>query len=214
MKKKILITGCSHVSGHGFDDNVAGALHSKYAWPAMVAQTFDAEVINYSIAGASPDYCVEGIQNFEDKQSLSAILVILPHSQRSLQSITHTNGKIGDEFYYHDLTTHDRRWNQIISAYYKVCHNWRVGNINLLAYAGYLNFISATCNIPLWLTTSTFDDYDLLTKHNIQMSMPAAWQTYCTNNKFPKLPDGHFGHEAHLHFYKKFINPWLINKLI
>lgn len=209
MKKKVLITGCSHVSGHGFDDNLAGALRSKHAWPAMVAQDFDVEVINYSIAGASPDYCVEGIQNFEDKSSLSAILVMLPHSNRSLQSITLDNGTVEDEYYHHGFTGPSQRWNQIMAAYYKVCHNWRVDNINLLAYAGYLNFISTTYKIPLWLTSSTFNDYEMLVKHNIQMSTPTDWQSYCTANKFPRLSDGHFAHEAHFNFYRKFVNPWL-----
>ena len=214
MKKKVLITGCSHVSGHGFEDNITGARQSKHAWPEMVKQDFDTEVINYSIAGAGPDYCVEGIQNFENKQSLSAILVMLPHSRRSLQSIIRDNGNTEDEFYCHGLTSHDRRWNQVMAAYYKVCHNWRVDDINLLAYAGYLNFVSKTYNIPLWLTTSTSNDHNLLTKHNIQLATLADWQTYCTTNKFAKLPDGHFGHDAHSNFYKRFVNPWLISRLI
>jgi hypothetical protein len=214
MKKKILIAGCSHVSGHGFEDSITGVGLSKYAWPAMIEKDFDVEVFNYSKPGASPDYCIEKIQNFDDKQSLSAILVMLPHSSRSLKQIVRDDGTIEDEFYHHGyISTHDR-WDKIMAAYYKICHNWRTDNVNMLAYAGYLNFISTTYNIPLWVTTTTSSDQMLLTKHKFQLEMTTDWMTYCTKHRFSRLPDGHFGHDAHIDFYKRYVKQWLVKNLI
>ena len=212
MKKKILVIGCSHVAGHGFEDNVSGAGHSKHAWPAIIEQNFNVEVIDYSRPGASQDYCVESVQTFNFKETLSAIMVMLPHSSRTLQQIRR-NGAVDDEFFHHGYISNDARWDKIMGAYHKVCHNPRVDNINMLAYAGYLKYISLTYNIPLWLTVSSTDDYEFLPKNNVQLSTPADWMKYCDDRKFPRLPDGHWGHEAHQTFYQEFINPWLQNNL-
>jgi hypothetical protein len=212
MKKKILITGCSHVAGHGFEDNIDGAGHSKYAWPAIIQRNYDVEVIDLSTGGASAPSCIEGVQTFNFKKSLSAIMVMLPDSSRTLQKISQ-NGRVEDQNYHYNYIAIDVRWNKIMSAYQKVCHNPRVETINMLSYAGYLKYISTTYNIPLWLTVSSSNDYEFLLKNNIQLSTPIDWVTYCGDRGFPRLPDGHWGHETHQTFYQEFINPWLHEKI-
>lgn len=212
MKKKILITGCSHVAGHGFEDNIDGAGHSKHAWPAIIQRYYDVDVIDLSRSGAAPSYCVESVQTFNFKETLSAIMVMLPHSSRTLQQIFR-NGHIEDEYFHHGYISNDDRWGKIMAAYQKVCHNPRVEDINMLAYAGYLKYISTTYNIPLWLTVSTTEDHDFLLKNKIYLSTSIDWMKYCYDRNFPRLPDGHWGHEAHQTFYQEFINPWLQNKL-
>jgi hypothetical protein len=212
MTKKILILGCSHVSGHGFEDNVAGFHHSKYAWPSIIKQVFDVEIIDYSASGQSPIYCVEKLQQYSDKELLSAIMIILPYRMRTLMSRTLPNGVVED-VPYNLQGIDDSRWESVLENYQLTCHNWRVHDIDFLAYYGYFHWVSSKYNIPLWINCSTKDDYSFLKDNKLELSMPMDWYTWCEENKFPRLPDNHFGHEAHEQLYLKYIKPWLQEKV-
>ena len=212
MTKKILILGCSHVSGHGFEDAPNGERHSKHAWPAKILKDFDVEIVNYSAPGQSTTYCVEKLQNYSDKKSLSAIMVLLPFRLRMLMSKTLANGTVVDVA--NNLCgIGDARWESVLENYQMICHNWRVHDIDFLAYYGYFQWISYMYNIPLWISCSIQEDLIFLKNNGIELSMPTAWYTWCEENKFPRLRDDHFGHEAHEQIYLKYIKPWLQEKV-
>jgi len=207
--KKILVLGCSHTSGHGFDDSDNGRNISKHVWPSKIANDFDCEVINLSSPGHSPTYCADRLHNFTDKNSLSAIMIQWPHHHRTLMRMTSPHG-VDEDIPYHnsDYSAHPR-WNNTIISYFKLCHNWRTNTLNLLSYAAYSKMVASQLRIPLWMNTSTSDDYEFLKQNGVELDVPQDWLSYCQLNSLPKLPDGHYGHEAHENFYKEFIKPWL-----
>ena len=212
MTKKILVLGCSHVSGHGFEDAVKGDRHSVHAWPAKIPRDFDVEVINYSAAGQSTTYCVEKLQQYSDKQSLSAIIVLLPFRVRKLMSRTLPDNTVED-VPYNLYSIGDPRWESVMEQYQKTCFNWRVNDIDFIAYYGYFRWVSLTYNIPLWIDCTTEEDHDLLIDNGLELSMPMDWFQWCEENNFPRLPDTHYGHEAHEQFYLQYIKPWLQEKV-
>ncbi len=208
MTKKILVLGCSHVSGHGFEDTENGKEISEHVWPSKIHRDFGYEVINLSSPGQSPTYCVEKIQEFPDKQSLSAIMVMWPHSERTLQRYTE-NGDRDTDMPYHHNPIGNSKWDNTIVNYFRHCHNWRVNKVNLLAYIGYVKSLSLEFKIPLWMSTTTDEDQKFLTGKEIHLDTPSDWCTYCQVNEFPQLPDKHWGHKAHEIFYKSFVRNWI-----
>lgn len=212
MTKKILVLGCSHVSGHGFEDAVKGDRHSVHAWPAKISKDFDVEVINYSSPGQNATYCVEKLQKYPNKQSLSAIILLFPFRSRMMMSRKLPNGEVED-VPYNLYSINDHRWDSVMNQYQKICHNWRVNDINFIAYYTYFQCISSTYNIPLWIACTTKEDHDLLSENNLELSMSMDWFQWCQENDFPKLPDTHYGHEAHEQFYLQYIKPWLQEKV-
>jgi hypothetical protein len=211
MSKKILISGCSHVFGHGFDDSLDGKFPSQYAWPHMIQQNFDCETINLSSPGSSPISCIEGIQNFKNKKELSAIMIILPGSNRYLYRTLDQNSNPQDVYYtaYGQINSN---WDRVLEKYYRVCHNWRTSDINFISYAGYLQHLSVSHKIPLWLGTVLDEDHTLLKRHGLNLNFSPSWETYCQTRNFDRLADGHYGHNAHKTFFSEFVSPWLEKK--
>ncbi len=209
MLKKIFISGCSHVLGHGFEDSLDGQNPSIHAWPAKILRDFNCEVINTSQSGESPIYCVEQLQKYQHKELLSAIIVQFPDRMRYLHR------KAREDFPYHHSFNQsgDPFWDSIIGKYYRLCHNWRTNDINLLAYAGYFECIAKKYNIPLWINSHDREDFSLLKDHGFVLDGRESWLKYCEVNNFDRLPDGHYGHEAHERWYYEYIKPWLQEKV-
>jgi len=211
MLKKILIAGCSHVVGHGFEDSLDGSVPSVHAWPAKISRDFDCEIINTGQSGQSPTYCVDQLQKYQNKETLSAIIVQFPNRMRSLHS--KRLGVINEDFPYHHSPTDSKSWDTTISNYYKFCHNWKTNDINLLSYAGYFEYISKKFNIPLWINCVDMHDLNFLKGHGFLLSNRKSWSQYCQVNDFDQLPDGHYGHDAHERWYNEYIKPWLQEKV-
>ena len=208
MTKKILVLGCSHVSGHGFEDAKNGKIISEHVWASKITRDFGYEVVNLSSPGHSPAYCVEKIQTFPNKETLSALMIMWPHGERSLQRYTEINGQDTDIPYHHN-PINKPRWDMTITNYFKHCHNWRMNKVNLLAYVGYAKSLTAELGIPLWMATSTDEDQLFLVDSNVKLNAPYDWCTFCQKNDYPKLPDGHWGHDAHENFYISLVKPWI-----
>ncbi len=212
MKKKILVLGCSHVSGHGFEDSDNGRIISQHVWPSKISRDFDCEVVNLSSPGQGPLYCVEQIQNYPFLESLSAIMVMWPHSARTLQRIVQRDG-IENDIGYHHNPVGIQKWDMVITNYFRTCHNWRTNQVNLIAYTGYVRWLANELEIPVWISTTTDEDHDFLLSKNIVLDTPKDWCSYGQLNRFPQLPDGHFGHKAHEAFYQQYIKSWVQEKV-
>jgi len=209
MKNKIFVLGCSHVSGHGFEDNVKGDTHSVHAWPAKIAKDFNCEVIDKSWAGQGVDSCVMHLQEYPHKDELGSLIVMLPFSRRMLQRVT-SNGKKEDmTFLAHPINV--PYWDRIMDQYMKHCHNEKMYNVNFLSYYTYFRFISQQFKIPLWIGANTLGDRQILEMYGHRVSWKYDWMEWCIDNNFPRCPDGHFAHLAHETFYQDVIKPWLTN---
>lgn len=210
--KKILVSGCSHVFGQGFEDSPLGERPSKHAWPAFISKEFDCEIINLSQPGVGISSCIEKIQQYEPKNELSAIMIILPFSGRRLYRHIAQSGYETDVHYHHsgEFAQLGARWNKTIADFYRYCYNFRLDHVELISHMAYVRWLGNHFNIPVWVTTSTNVDIEYLNSQGIQLDTDQDWCSYCQLRKYDKLPDLHFGHAAHINFYKDHIRPWLL----
>jgi hypothetical protein len=68
--KRIVVFGCSHTYGHGLEDciienNLPGPVPSKFAWPELLSQEFNLEVVNMAKPAASNLEILSRILSFE-----------------------------------------------------------------------------------------------------------------------------------------------------
>ena len=213
--KKILVSGCSHVFGHGFNDSVDGTTPSVHAWPAKIRRDFGCEIVNLSGPGQSPSWCIEQIQNYQPKSELAAILIIFPFSARKLMRKRLKDGTEEDTPYCFNFTVPKRfkRWKEIADSYYLLCHNYRSDIVDIAAYIGYLKSLSFEYGFPVWVSTSEPEDHKSLKSRGVQLDSDLDWSSYANKNQLPKLPDGHYGALAHESFYQEYIKPWLVEKV-
>ena len=205
--KNIFVAGCSHVSGHGFEDCIDRRSHSKHAWPAKIIRDFHYNVINFSCGGISPIYSTEKLQNYKEKNKLDAIMVLLSYRHRYIYNYVENEENVDHHYYAGNFP--NNRFGILLKSYYKYCHSDKTDLINFVSYAGYFHYISKEYNIPLWISTVDQKDFNLLKEHNINLTSEFSWNEFCNNHNFPRLPDMHFGHKAHEAFYQRYIKPWI-----
>lgn len=206
--KKIIVGGCSHVFGHGLPDCIEGITPSKLAWPAYIGREFECEIINFSRCGWSATQVIRSIQDYQEVDLVSAMIIIMPFSRRRL--LIHR----GIEFNYtNTVPEHNPIFRRALENYEKYCHHEITDTVNYISYAGYLNNISNKFNIPLWLICSDSMDQKTLKDHNINLGMPDDWINFCYKNRYTTTKDGHYGPDAHREIYKLHIKPWLLENV-
>jgi hypothetical protein len=205
MMKKIIVGGCSHVFGHGLPDCIEGKSPSKLAWPSLIEKHFQCEVVNFSEPGNSTTKMVKCIQEYKDLSTVSAIVCLLPYSKRRLLK----NGNSDFNFTCTPPNNSSKLWNTTFERYQIYCHHDSTDDVNYVSYVGYLNYLSLKHNIPLWLSGSVREDHELLIDQGFTVGMPDDWTHFCYTNKFSTTPDRHYGADAHLGLFVKYLKPWL-----
>lgn len=213
---KILVSGCSHVFGHGFNDSLNGLTPSIHAWPAKINRDFGYEIVNFSGPGQSPNWCMEQIQDYQDKSQLVAILMMFPFSGRKMMKKRLKDGTDEDTPYWGNFTVTKRwrRWKETADNYYALCHNYKSDIVDMISHIGYLRSLHYEYKFPVWISTSEPGDHASLTAKGLVLDSDLDWCSYANKHKMPKLPDGHFGALAHESFYQEYIKPWLIEKVV
>lgn len=211
--KRILVSGCSHVFGHGLPDCIDGRIEnpSKYAWPNLIRQYYKCEVINQSEAGNSALNLVKKFINYEEKSSLDAIIVIVPFRERFV--FKNPFGEVHN-FVGGNIETYkniDRKWFKSF-LYYLTRIRSDDEDYNYISNVSYFYYISKMLNIPLWIATSDYPDALLLENH-VDLTFEYTWTTYCGNNNFSRCDDGHYGIDAHQTFFEEILKPWLNNNV-
>lgn len=188
--KKIYVSGCSHVYGHGFPDSRRGDKPSKYAWPQLLKKE-GFEIVNHSIPGNSAARVAYNFINYNEKQSLDGIAVIFPDMHRFLIKDQYGN----DDNYYPEIFP---KPNKYFKYYLKNIRNDKAEIAEFVSYVSLFYFFAAELDIPIYTMVSISPDR--FVEQLLSKEIP-SWNEFCYN--YPRLPDGHYGHEAHEKLAKK-----------
>ena len=210
MVKKIFVSGCSHVQGHGFPDNLNGDIHSKHAWPALIEKDLNYKVVNFSMAGNSADQIVRDFINYDEKESLDAIIVMFPYRVRFLMKNPYGEdenfcpGKLDGSY------REKKKFFSSIAFFMTNIKHEEAEEINYLGNIAIFEYFANKLDIPLWVGFTDLPDR-LLAEKKLGYENLFNWDTWCVENDFPKLPDNHWGDSAHKSFYQ-IIKKWLFDQ--
>lgn len=220
-KLNIFVLGCSHVSGHGFEDCLDGEGHSKYSWPCMLESLYKdhIDVINLSRAGNSIDYLCYDFQTHKDKHKVDGIIGFLPLSSRFMALNTkkgHGPRIVTVMPSSLDLYKELGKWYRATKAYIQYLRTEEKDTVDLInSYSFFLHWAKKH-NAGFWLGTSDAIDYDTLVEHGVVETCmeynigPSQyiWNDYRARD-FEALEDGHLGKEAHQDFLDVVAIPWI-----
>ena len=85
---RLVTFGCSHTYGHGLEDclledNRPGREPSKFAWPSLLGEMLDLDVVNMSMPGASNLHILYRMLQFKFQED-DQIVVLWTHTDRDL----------------------------------------------------------------------------------------------------------------------------------
>jgi hypothetical protein len=89
MNKRIIAFGCSYAFGHGLPDCIGkdtlspGKYPSKYAYPSIISQKLDRQLINLSEPGSSNKEICYRILNFDFEKD-DIVILSWSHTERSM----------------------------------------------------------------------------------------------------------------------------------
>jgi hypothetical protein len=170
---RIVTFGCSHTYGHGLADCYLlpscqpGPTPSKFAWPELLSQEFNLEVVNMSKSAASNIEILSRILAFDFIET-DLVVIQWTYTPRDLIFNINNNYQIGPAF------PEDKKNPNLIKSYYMI-HNKYDSIIRSLLHIHHadmfkknkkvqsLNYIHEIemDNINIWKNSSRFNWFDI-----------------------------------------------------
>ena len=216
--REILVAGCSHVFGHGLPDCLApqqsgGYQPSKFAWPHLLGEWSNSNIVNISKPGNSLGKIAYDILNYKNFKRLSGIIIILPTSERFLIR--------GDSEPVETFLIASKKYTTVksnaVMNYLEHLQSDEINKVNYISQISYIVSMANNYNIPLWISAGSQADHDLLTStENIPFSLNTekSWYQYYVDHGYPLTPDRHLDIPAHTDFFENFIKPWVTKNIL
>ncbi len=157
MSGKIWAFGCSQTYGHGLKDcikegNAAGDEPSKFAYPQLIGNALNKEVINLSRPGASNKYILRKIKMSQSEMSPDDI-VLIGWANKDRYIILKEN----IDCYWLGLHPTQIGKNKLADAYYKHIHDDNDADIVTMWYMNYAYLTLKVTDIKSIHCPITFD---------------------------------------------------------
>lgn len=215
--REILVAGCSHVYGHGMSDCLTFSPEetsrpSKFAWPHLLGEWSDSNIVNISRPGNSLGKIAYDILNYPNFKRLSGIIIVLPTSERFL---IRGDREPVDTF----LATNKYYGGRLnaIGNYLEHLHSVEVSKLNYIAHISYIASLAKTHKIPIWISAGSYAEQEWISKldnRTFDLNTEKSWYQYYVDLGYPLTPDRHLDHPAHTDFFEKFIKPWVTKNIL